>query len=241
MFAPEAFALWLDHHEHTDAAGFTYHYHSRSDAHSKELARLIWVDLLVCCPEIRRDQQAGLVTMKVNYKHTWPATSKTKTIDLAVGTTSPGDLLDEVRISCELKAVMTEHKKSQPRVFDELSSSHQIVHAADARAIAAGLTVVNIANRFVSPLRQRPGVPISVTRHKQPDVTRSMVMHLRGLQLRGELSQEGFDAYCTVVVECDNQGPARLWTASPSPQPGEPDHYATFLARIGTAYRAHYG
>jgi hypothetical protein len=50
---------------------------------------------------------------------------------------------------------MTEHGKSQPRVYDELSSSHEIVHQGRQDAIAAGITVVNVAPRFISPLRQR--------------------------------------------------------------------------------------
>jgi len=234
--APEAFAAWLNGHQHQDSNGFTYHYHSRSDAHSKELAHLIWVDLLVFCPEIRRDHQAGLVRMSVNYKHTWPGTYKTKTIDMAVGTVGEGGLLKEVIISCELKAVMTEHQKSQPRVFDELSSSHQIVHAADRRALAAGVTVVNIADSFVSPLRQRAGLPIAVTRHKQPRVTESMLAHLRGLPVRPATAADGFDAYCSIVIDCNNIDSVSLSTAPPAPQAGEADHYMTFVERICRAY-----
>ena len=235
--APERFAAWLSGHAHADpSVGAVYRYHSRSDAHSKELARLIWLDLLEHCGAMRLDHDAGSLIMKVNYRHVWSRTGKAKTIDLALGCPDGSGGLDEVRLSCELKAVMTEHGKSQPRVFDELSSSHQIVHQGNPRALAAGVTLVNIASEFVSPLRQRPGAPLAVSRHRQPAAAASMVGHLRGLAVRAGDSQDGFDAYCTIVIDCDNQGPAVFWTAHPAPQPGDGDHYATFLERLCQAY-----
>ena len=136
----------------------------------------------------------------------------------------------------EAKSVMTEHGKSQPRLFDELGSSHAIVHAGDIDAIAAGITVVNIADRFVSLLRQHPGQSMVWTKHNQPHVAERMVKHLRGLPIRQGTEGAGFDAFTMIVVDCDNQNPARLWTAAPAPQPGERDHYEAFLADIARAY-----
>ncbi len=130
---------------------------------------------------------------------------------------------------------MTEHSKSQPRVYDELSSSHEIIHQADAKALAAGVVVVNIAGEFVSPTRQVPGQSVSVTQHKQPHAAARMVAHLRGLPVRSTGEGVGFDAFAIIVVECDNVGPARLWTDSPAPQPGDPDHYASFVSRLSLA------
>ena len=40
----------------------------------------------------------------------------------------------------------------------------------------------------------------------------------------------------TVVVDCDNQEATTLWTDPPSPQPGDRDHYDTFVQRIARAY-----
>lgn len=131
---------------------------------------------------------------------------------------------------------MTEHGKAQPRIFDELSSSHEIVHGGRADAIAAGVTVVNIAASFVSPLRQRKGEVIYASIHKQPHVTERMVNHLRGLVVRERPEGVGFDAYCTIVVDCDNQSQVSLWTTSPAPQAGDSDHYDTFVNRIADFY-----
>lgn len=246
MTAPQRFAKWLDQHRHYDRKnpGMVYHYHPRSDDHSKALAEFIWEDLLNYCEAIRIDYQRGLITHKINYKHTWKGTHKEKTIDLAVVRQVASNLI-EVLISCELKSCMTEHGKSQPRIYDELSSSHAIVHAADPKAIAAGVTVVNIADTFISPLRQIPGQPTVISRHNQPHVTESMVRHLRGLRQRADLNrldQDGFDAYCTFVVDCDNdpEHPVTLWTAPPAPQPNDVDHYDRFLKRICQAYTARF-
>jgi hypothetical protein len=131
---------------------------------------------------------------------------------------------------------MTEHGKSQPRIYDELSSSHGIVHAGDPEAIAAGVTVVNITERFVSPLRQVAGQPMHWTKHNQPHAAERMVNHLRGLPIRSSTAGQGFDAYATIVVNCDNQNPASLWTGQPAPQLGDRDHYETFLNNIADAY-----
>ena len=68
-----------------------------------------------------------------------------------------------------------------------------------------------------------------------------MVNHLRGLPIRDTLDSAGFDAYATIVVDCDNQGPASLWTAPPAPQPGERDHYGTFLKRLASAFSQRFG
>ncbi len=142
----------------------------------------------------------------------------------------------EVFVSCEAKSVMTEHAKSKPRVYDELSSSHQIVHQGNPNAIAAGITVVNIAETFVSPLRQRDRHSLTVTPHRQPDAAAGMIQHLRGLPLRDAVGTVGFDAYASLVVDCDNQGGVTLWTAPPAPQPGDRDHYETFLRRVVQFY-----
>ncbi len=259
LLAPQRFVDWLKTYRNTDTLGLSYQYHPRSDAHSKRLAELIWEDLIAHCPKLSEDAEVDRITYRINFRYQWPGSGKTKTIDLAVG--PPGTSgLSEVIISCEIKAAMTEHKKAQPRIFDELQSSYRIVNQGNPKAIAAGITVVNIAKTFVSPLRQRAGQIVEITKHNQPAVTASMVAHLRGLPLREQfypqayrprrdvlaaewtervaesIQESGFDAYCTFVVDCGNQGAATLWKTAPAPQPGDLDHYETFLQRICQEY-----
>jgi hypothetical protein len=245
----EEFVSWMTNNKHNDTKnGQIYRYHSRSDSHSKALCLLILQDIVNACPVLRDQAKAGKVVYGINLRHDWPVSKKTKTIDLAIGeslggvaTSLIGNLIIEgpiqrVLFSCEAKTCMTEHGKSQPRIFDELGSSHAIVHDGDPDAIAAGITVVNIADKFVSPLRQTKGQPLHWTTHKQPHAASRMVTHLRGLPIRCQPSEPGFDAYATLVVSCDNQGPATLWTDDPAPQPGDRDHYDTFIERIAKAY-----
>ena len=247
MTAPQRFAEWLSAHEHKDPRyGWVYNYHSRSDAHSIALCTLILDDVLTACPVLTSQALRDQVVYGINAKHVFP-NGKKKTLDLAIGTTKaikqterfaqtiyPGQI-DRVLVSCEAKTVMTEHGKSQPRVFDELGSSHEIVHQGDREAIAAGVTVVNIATTFVSPLRQKGG-ELYVSKHKQPHAAERMVRHLRGLPIRDSFDIAGFDAYATIVVNCDNQGQATLWTDPPAPQPGDRDYYEAFIIRIADAY-----
>lgn len=249
MSAPERFAAWLSTYRKVDKWGHTYAYHPRSDAHSIELCRLVLEDIIEQCPLIREQASRGQVAWGTNVEFTWP-NGKKKAIDLALGrpdgTTPTASKkskkpktvpFSEVYLSCEAKAIMTEHGKSEPRVFDELSSSHEIVHKGRADAIAAGIAVVNISPTFVSPTRnQRKGDDLEVTKHRQPDVARNMIQHLRGLAIREEVGEVGFDAYCTIVIDCDNQTRAELYTRAPAPQPGDADHYDTFLDRLVRFY-----
>ena len=82
----------------------------------------------------------------------------------------------------------------------------------------------------------RKAEKLHVSKHKQPHAADRMVNHLRGLPIRDAFDQTGFDAYATIVVDCDNRGPSTLWTAPPAPQPGDRDHYDTFVRRIAEAF-----
>lgn len=245
--APEKFVEWLARHEHKDSIyGWVYQYHPRSDAHSVALCKLILEDLLASCHQLRERALTGKIVYGINYKSVFQLTGKTKNLDLAIGIGSPDTTKDSVPgiyqgeistllIACECKATMTEHSKSQPRIFDELSSSHEIVHKGGGpEVIAAGVTVVNIASTFVSPLRQT-STKLKVTNHKQPKAAEKMIKHLRGLPIRDQLDAIGFDAYATIVVNCDNQKPATLHIDPPAPQPVDRDEYGTFLLRLSTA------
>ena len=105
---------------------------------------------------------------------------------------------------------MTEHGKSQPRIFSELNDSHTIVHQGAPETIAAGITMVNIASTFISATRQFRDRPVEYSTHDQPRVTARVVQHLRGLPQRGTPDGVGLEAYCIFVVEADNQGTVEL-------------------------------
>jgi len=251
MAAPERFVEWMSGHTANDKkfGRRVFQYHPRSDEHSKMLCRLVLDDLIEECPALAAHAASGKVVGGVNASFTFP-NGKRKTLDLAIGTpsTTPTDFvytpplsegeIGSVRICCEAKQCMTEHSKSKPRIFDELSSSHEIVHQGDTHAIAAGIVVVNIADRYASPTRQLSGEgDLIITTHRQPGVADDMVRHLRGLVMRQDVGEVGFDALCTLVIDCNNMGgPCMLHQEHPAPQTGDRDHYQTFLSRISSFY-----
>lgn len=269
MSAPTDLAAWMSAHEHHDKhLRHIYRYHSRSDVHSVVLCELVMRDLLTSCQHLREQASRGETAFGINIRHTWKTTGKKKALDLGVGIPeepslpmppaqihkvknpklkSGGGVLavqnafSRLLIACEAKAVMTEHGKSQPRLFDELSSSHEIVHQGDQETIATGIVMVNIAPTFASPLRQKDATRLLYSVHDQPRVTENMVKHLRGLRIRDQVGQVGFDAFCIFVVDTDNYSGCVLHTDSPAPQPGDPDHYDTFIQRITRFYTERFG
>jgi hypothetical protein len=261
-----AFSEWLAQFSHRDTSGrlppeLRLSIHSRSDAHSVRLAELVLDELLDTCLVLREQAARGDVCYGINYRFRF-SNGKFKTLDFVVGipvvhqepvegqsirrlrshvglnrTVPDEEQFSRLLIACELKSVLTEHRKSQPRVFDELNGSHAIVHGGSRDTLAAGMTLVNIAETFVSPLRQARDRPIFVSRHQQPADAATMVDHLRGLPRRSAVNPVGFDAYCSFVMDVDNQGHVALWTAQPAPQPGEGDHFDRFLSDLCQAYR----
>jgi hypothetical protein len=142
-----------------------------------------------------------------------------------------------VLVALEAKTAATAHQKAESRMFDELNSSHAIVHGAADQAVAVGLAVVNIADSFVSPDRQRPGEAVVVNRHSQPRASDSLIRKLRDLPRRSGPGGPGFDALGIMVVVLHNDGSrVTIHTALPAPQPGDPDTYAAMILRAASLY-----
>ncbi len=254
--APRKWIEWLRNNRTPDKrTGWLFPYHPRSGTISSVLCRLILQDIYDRCPVLQEQAARGEVAYSLDKRFTWVKTGKVKKSDLAIGQSKTPimglpdsmpevDALSTVLISMEAKATMTEHSKSGPRLFDELSSSHEIVHQGYQDAIAAGVEVVNIAAGFVSPTRQERNLtdPI-VSPHKQPRAAEGVVKTLRGLRIRNQVGEVGFDAFCQFVVNMENrpvhldpQPVVELWELPPAPQPGDIDHYETFLDRIARFY-----
>ncbi|WNG62044.1 hypothetical protein F0U59_50600 [Archangium gephyra] len=141
----------------------------------------------------------------------------------------------EVRIAFEAKAAMTAHVKALPRLFDELSSSHATIHGCTEDAIAVGLVMVNIAEKFQSSSLPEP------SNHRQPSDTERVIAKVRELPRSGPHGERGFDALAISVVSCANDGsPVELVTAPPAPQPGDADHYERMIRRTARLYEALY-
>jgi hypothetical protein len=251
MPAPDRYAEWMSGYRyfHKKSGVLTpFRYHPRSNAPSLTLARLVLQDLYEAIPGLRARAQRGEAAYGVNMQFTFEGNDKAKQLDLAVGVPMDAPLLvgvneiPEVKAlsrlfaGMEAKAAMTEHVGAKPRLWDELSSSHQIVHAGDQQAIAAGITVINVAKVYASPTNQRDPTDIHWQKHNQPHAAEDLRKHLLKLPVRNEIGQIGFDAYCTIMIDCDNIGPCTVWTEPPAPQPGEPDEYREFVKRIAQLF-----
>lgn len=144
-----------------------------------------------------------------------------------------------VLMALEAKACMTAHQRALPRLYDELNSSHATVHGANDHAIAAGFTMVNIAERYLSPdlnKRNRAKEP-EWSSHNQPRDAGLAVQKIRQLPRRSKTGDVGYDALSIVVVDCRNDGsPIKLWSQEPNPPKSDIHDYGSMIERLGNLY-----
>src|SRR5436309_3905050 len=218
-------------------------YHPRSSAHGKVLCEIVLDDLLATCPHIARHAADGTLVYDIQRKVV--VQNSEWNIDLVLG--PPAVRVERVsargieqqppptiRIAIEAKTIMTEHGKARRNRQRDLDSFHQFVHRYDPDAIAAALTVVNLSERFKSPLRPAESSHRNVRR-----LVEETLRLLRALPTRSALSEPtGLEANGAVVLEHDNIDPqkTRLVSGAPAPQVGDPLHYDTFLRRICDRY-----
>jgi hypothetical protein len=144
-----------------------------------------------------------------------------------------------VLMALEAKACMTAHQRALPRLYSELNSSHLTVHGATDQAIAAAFTMVNVAERYLSPdlnKKNRQSEP-EWSKHNQPRDAQLAVDKIRQLPRRSRTDDTGYDALAIVVVDCVNDGsPIRLINGPPAPQPGDIYNYASMIDRLAHIY-----
>lgn len=219
-------------------------YHPRSSKHGNALCEFVLDDLLASCVLIKEHAISGKLVYSLNRKLI--IGSSEWNVDLVLGPPPAGFKPEPtprgiqlcppvtIRIAIEAKTVMTEHGKARRNRQRDLDSFHQFVHRYDPDAIAAGLTVVNIAQRFKSPLRPK----VSTHRNVKQLVQETLSL-LRALPVRSAVTDTaGLEANGGFVVDHDNVAlkKTRLVTATPAPQVGDPIHYDTFLRRICDRY-----
>lgn len=154
----------------------------------------------------------------------------------------------QVLIALEAKAAMTAHIKALPRLFDELNSSHQIVHGHSAHAISAGFVMINAAPSFASTSSNEGSVSESTVRYNTHALPKDVLRTMEAIQRiprRTKPGESGYDALGVVVVEAENSpiahAPWRVSTAPPAPQPGDSFHYDDMLARLCHEYGQRFG
>lgn len=152
--------------------------------------------------------------------------------------------VSNVLLALEAKACMTEHGKALPRLHDELASAHQTVHGDTGGAIAAGYVIVNSAESFVSPDRNRKkirGANFVVNRHQQPGAAAKTLAALMKIPRRSDDKENGFDGLGVTMVRCANDRSAVVIDEMANETISDIVRYGSFLHRLAHLYSTKFG
>lgn len=132
-----------------------------------------------------------------------------------------------VHLALEAKACMTAFAKSYPRFYDELNSSHAVIHGASNRALAVGLAIINVADEFVSPVGKR-------NRHTQPRDALGAIAKVEQLPRRPGDEGTGYDGLGIVLIDLVNDGSP----VTVAHEPAVPDNYdyERMIVRLANEY-----
>ncbi|MGH8622379.1 MAG: hypothetical protein ACRET3_09590, partial [Burkholderiales bacterium] len=144
----------------------------------------------------------------------------------------------EIWIAIDAKTIMTEHGKARRNRQRDLNSFQDILHRKNARTIVGGLLVVNMAERFQTPLaRQAEGI----TTHRNVDRLVTEIVSLMGGLPRATAfsgKQGGLEALGVIVVSHSNVPgeSTSLVTTAPAPARDDRLSYASFLRDLCVAF-----
>ncbi len=194
------------------------------------------LDLVICLPASGASSGRTMEDLALHYGIDLTTSERKELAELPVLREMP---VGNVLIALEAKACMTAHQRALPRLYDELNSSHQTVHGAHDAAIAAGVVMINISERFLSPdlnKKNRATDPDWST-HVQPRSVQITMDKVGQLPRRSKTGIAGYDALGIVVIDCVNDGSeVRLHTKPPAPQPQDNYHYTTMIDRMRGLY-----
>ena len=136
---------------------------------------------------------------------------------------------ERIWLAIDAKSVMTEHGKARRNRQRDVNSFADIMHRHHPGSVSGGLLLINMADRFKSPLRDED----DVTDHDRIEqLVSGTVDVFRDIDRADGKISPNVDAVGTVVVEhtnMDDDHETRLVTEPPAPQPGEIVHYRDFL------------
>src|SRR6266478_4909139 len=148
-----------------------------------------------------------------------------------------------VLVALEAKACMTEFVKARPRLYDELNSSHLTIHGDTNSAVAVGFAMINVAETFISPIRNPwPLAEHSavVNQHRQPRDARSIVQKVLELPRRSGTGTNGFDAIGIAIVNCTNDGRPITHVDAPLEPAAAGLTYSDFIVRLAHIYETRF-
>jgi hypothetical protein len=199
---------YLQHRRNDPAVEWPYH--PRGTDFRDAVRRMVAADLLQICTIFKDDARAGRIACDV--EASLSANDLHKEIDFVVGPPiSPFDggvatpglrqaPLGLPMLTLETKACMTSHSQASSRLLAELSQSLRVVREVNNNAVVSAIVVVNVSDRFTSPLNL-PGP----NKHNQPGVTRRLVAKLMERIAQRPRSIHGYDALGFVILDFDNE------------------------------------
>lgn len=241
-------------------------YHPRTSRHSDFQSLIIIRDLVAQCQLIAQRAATGELVAKL--RHHQQVGNADWVIDIAMGTCaghpSPPTLETElgftpitmappviIQIAIELKSIWTEHGKARLNRLRDFNSFHGYAHQYSPETVAAAFLVVNSAERFWSPLRDKDDITTHGTPRKPSrQLAKETVDRFRSIHLRNATTDvPGMEALGVVVVEHDNLSvnpdaqkyanlhkPATVAPTPPNLPVGDPLHYESMIQRICNAY-----
>jgi len=149
-----------------------------------------------------------------------------------------------VQLAVDARTCMTGHAAALGRLQKDLCADHATIHGAADAAIAVSLIMVNAADEFVSPDRNKvraEGQAPIVSRHKQPRDASRVCDCVCALPRRMDLDDVGYDALGVIALDGRNDGsPFSLVPPDAAPAVDDPFHYEAMVKSIAEAYEARF-
>ena len=219
-YGDEQIAEWLAEND----------YHPRSPAHGSASCLYLIDDMLHESDVFREVAREGKIVYQEDH-NVGEGDSKWN-VDLIIGPpreevqTEIGDDVslveaepEEVWLAIDAKSVMTEHGKARRNRQRDINSFADIMHSHYPGAVTGGILLINLADRFKSPLRDED----DITEHDRiEDLVAETVDIFRDIdRAQGKVSPN---------VDDDHE--TRLVTEPPAPQKGDIVQYHEFLEII---------
>lgn len=135
---------------------------------------------------------------------------------------------------------MTEHGKARRNRQRDINSFADTMHRHYPGVVTGGIIMINMADRFRSPLRDEG----DVTEHDRIEqIVSETVEIFRDVERAdGEISPNADGVGCVVVdhTNLDDGRETHLVTEPPAPQPSELIHYRTFVAILADTLEARF-
>jgi hypothetical protein len=139
---------------------------------------------------------------------------------------------EEIWLAIDAKSVMTEHGKARRNRQRDINSFADIMHQHYPGAVTGGVLLINMAERFRSPLREEG----DITEHDRIEgLVKETVDIFRDIdRSEGDINHNVDGAGCIVIehTNMDDGKRTRLVSEPPAPQPGDIAHYRNFVEII---------